>query len=421
MTVKDTAIARLFEKPEAIQWVRYFKGRMDDVSDVDISLAYDGTHCRGILHYVDSHTRFTLDGSLDITEFKLQERDGGKQASGYLSGAIQDGRLEADWTNLDNTLGSRLEATERLPGQVGSAHCSDNKWISRYITRWNNGRVDAVLIRANNGALHGYLWVEADAKTYPLEGDIFDDGNYALQALLPNGQVAAHLQGTLKDPASTECNWTGSGEKRVFKLAQKETLPVGCYEWADYVSSYDALYPRTRNPECNKWLDRQVTLWMGRCKADVAAKKPQATPAARNSLRASAWTDVVCWTETIFAGYLTFTDSWNPQAQGVAFNLNLGTGKEITYADLFNKSFNAEKWLAEYARKESPKLPKFASDPAFREWVTAEGFPLFALRRDGLELSTRFHPIYGQQHLLIPYQVIKPYMRKDNPVAEFVK
>ena len=66
-------------------------------------------------------------------------------------------------------------------------------------------------------------------------------------------------------------------------------------------------------------------------------------------------------------------------------------------------------------------MSKFAADPKFREWLNREGFPMFSIRRDGLELSTIFHPIYGQQYLTVPYATLKPYMRKDNPIADLVK
>ena len=97
------------------------------------------------------------------------------------------------------------------------------------------------------------------------------------------------------------------------------------------------------------------------------------------------------------------------------------TGKPITFVELFNKGFDAKTWLADYAKRESPKLPAFAGDPQYREWLDKEGFPLFTLRRDGLEISTLFHPSYGRQALLVPYGSLKPYMRKDNPVADLVK
>ena len=52
-----------------------------------------------------------------------------------------------------------------------------------------------VLVRSHNGALDGFLWIEADSKTYRLKGDINFDGNYEMEALLPNGKVAGLLQG----------------------------------------------------------------------------------------------------------------------------------------------------------------------------------------------------------------------------------
>ena len=86
-----------------------------------------------------------------------------------------------------------------------------------------------------------------------------------------------------------------------------------------------------------------------------------------------------------------------------------------------NKGFNAKSWLDAYARKEAPKLQAFAADAGYRAWLDKNGFPLYTLRRDGLELSTPFHPVYGRQRLLIPYAELKPYMKKENPVADLVR
>lgn len=93
----------------------------------------------------------------------------------------------------------------------------------------------------------------------------------------------------------------------------------------------------------------------------------------------------------------------------------------IGLTDLFNSTFNAKQWLDDYAKKEMPKLAAFSSDPKFREWLNQSGFPLFSIRREGLELSSLFHPQYGRQTPTVPYEQLKPYMKKDNPAAEFVK
>jgi hypothetical protein len=420
--VRDTAIAKLFEKQSDIQWVKTFKGRLDDASVVDISLGFDGMNCRGYMSYAKSRIRFRLEGYFDtLSGFQLEERDLSRGLTGFLTGTYTNRRLLADWSNADKTLGARIEAEEVSPGQSVTVNCSDNKWSGRYITRYNNARCDMVLVRSHNGALDGFLWIEADSKTYRLKGDIALDGNYEMEALLTNGKVAGIVQGNIKPGQNTDCNWIGSGEKRVFKFTLKEYFLSGCYEYADYATSYDALYPRTPCSGCNTWLDQQVTGWVNKCKTTLNDKKTPLSPANRSSQRASAWAEVACWTENIFSGYFSFSETWDPRIDGVSYNFDLRTGKPITFNELFNKGFDAKNWLAEYAHRESPKLPAFAADPQYREWINKEGFPLFTLRRDGLEISTLFHPSYGRQTLLIPYDSLKPYMRKDNPIADLVK
>ncbi len=418
---KDTTVAGLFEPGAKLQWVKFFRGRFDDVSEVVLSLGYDGSNCRGFLTYSKSQERFRLNGTLEGVVLLLEELDDKNQVSGRITGSLQGEQLVADWMNAPNTLGSRLEVQEVTTKKPINLHCGDNKWINRYVARWNNARVDMVLARVNNSVLNGYLWIETDNKTYALAGKISPDDHFEMQALLPNGKTAAHLQGSLKTPQAVECNWVGSGEKRAIKMTMRESFQVGCLEYADYSSSYDALYPRTRNEACNKTLDAHINEWVAQCKTTIAAQKKPAAPATRNTLRASSWYDVTCWTETLFCGYLTFSESWKSETEGHAFNFDLRTGKEITFDDLFNRNFNAKEWFAEYSRKESPKMSKFAADPKFREWLNREGFPMFSIRRDGLELSTIFHPIYGQQYLTVPYATLKPYMRKDNPIADLVK
>jgi hypothetical protein len=418
---KDTSILKLFDKSADIKWVKYFKGRLDDATVVNVTLGFDGRNCRGYLTYEQSRIRFNLSGLLDTAGFALEERDMARGLTGRLIGNFNNRRLEADWVNADNTIGRRLEAEEVGMGQTPTLNCSDNKWSSRYITRYNGARCDMVLVRTHNGALNGFLWVESDGRTYKLKGDIKYDGAYEMEVLGSSDRLAALLSGNLKAGQNMECNWVGSGERRTFKFILKDHFQLGCYEYADYATSYDVLYPSTPCAHCNSQLDEKVNQWVERCKTTFSEKKVALSPANRSSQRASSWPEIVCWTEQVLSGYVTFTDTWTDQAQGIAFNYDLRTNKEITLDDLFNKGFNAQKYLADWANREMPKLPSFASDPKYREWLTREGFPLFAFRREGLEISTLFHPQYGRQNLLVPYAGLKTYLKKDSPIGEFVK
>ena len=44
---KDTSILKLFDKSADIKWVKYFTGRLDDATVVNVTLGFDGRNCRG--------------------------------------------------------------------------------------------------------------------------------------------------------------------------------------------------------------------------------------------------------------------------------------------------------------------------------------------------------------------------------------
>lgn len=419
--VSDSSIQKLFSNGVAVKWIKRLKGRIDDVYLIDLVLGSDGRNCKGYLTYVKSKTRFSIQGPLDNGQLSLEERDLSGNVTGQIKGSFDGTKLNASWTNKSNTVGSKLDAEELQAGQAFSSNCSENKWAARYITRYNGGRADMVLIRMHNGALEGFLWIEADKTTYALKGELKENGLYDLEALLPNGKTGGLLEGSLANPAAIVCNWIGSGERRSFSFSQKDRLVFGCLDFADFRSGFDAVYPRTACIPCNNWLDQQVNNWMSACKSAVAAISEPLNAETRGKYRAGSWADIACWTETILSGYLTFTDTWNPEATGKAFNFNLKTGKEIIINDLFVKSFDPKPWFEAYWKREAPKLRQFAADPKYRAWIDQNGFPLIAIRREGLELSTLFHPVYGQQHLIVPYAELKANIKKDNPIVEFLK
>lgn len=415
---RDSNVLKLFDK-NTVKWQKTYKGRFDDAAVVEVSLGYDGKICRGFLVYPQSNTRIRLEGKMDTSGFKLEERNDNQRVSGYISGRIQGKSLTAEWNNSDNSLGGRIEA-EEVPLQA-PVNCSDNKWSSRYITRYNNARCDMVLVRAQGGILDGFMWIESDGETYRLKGEIKPDGTYELDALGEADRLVAIISGEFKAGQGTVCRWTGSGEKREFKFILKDHFQMGCYDYADYNASFDVLHPHTVCEPCNTWLDEQVRQWLEKCKSVFESQNLKQTPETRNVQRASAWPEITCWTDNLLSGYLTFSDTRSSETQGIAYNFDLKNGKLINPEDLFVKSFSYKNWFSDFANKEMPKLPSFAADPQFRSWLVEEGFPLMVIRREGFELSTLFHPFYGRQTLFIPYSSIRNSLRKDGPLGEFVK
>jgi hypothetical protein len=418
----DSLVRALFSKPEEIQWVRYYAGRFDDVYAIRAVLGFDGTNCKGFWIYPGSKTSIRLEGALVGPQLRLTEKDNSQQTTGFLNANLDGKRLSGEWINHNNTLGLRVELQETGESAPPPDNCGDNKWINRYTGMWKNSPVELVLVRLHSGILLGQIWATADSSTSEFKGNISDKGVYSLESTPTPGKPLHWLEGELKTPLQTRGAWTTSnGDMRVIEFTLKENLMMSCREYADFLSSYDMLFPVTTSSGCNRWLSEQSENWVKHCRSAIQSKRLSDLPANRNVLRASMWPEISCWTDGVFSGYLNYTDSWSGPAQGLAFNFDLKNNKVIALESLFVAGFDLKTWADEYMRKESPKIPRFAEDPKFREWLYAEGFPLFSIRREGIRLSTLFHPIYGQQHLLVPYSALKPYLVPESPVAEFVK
>ncbi|MFM8485056.1 MAG: hypothetical protein ACKOCH_01885, partial [Bacteroidota bacterium] len=70
---RDSNVLKLFDK-NTVKWQKTYKGRFDDAAVVEVSLGYDGKICRGFLVYPQSNTRILLEGKMDTSGFKLEER-----------------------------------------------------------------------------------------------------------------------------------------------------------------------------------------------------------------------------------------------------------------------------------------------------------------------------------------------------------
>jgi hypothetical protein len=417
----DSSILRLFPSNTSLKWVKKYAGRMDDVSDIDIVLGFDGKFCKGFLTYSESRTRLTLDGTLEGDKFSLFELDGHSDTSGYIKGNLLGKILLAEWNNYNNAIGSAIECEEITASKVGISHCGDNKWINKYNINYNGGNFEIILCRFNNGLLFGSSWIETGNMNYILKGEIKVDGDFFVNLFKTDGTEAGTFQGNMKNIQSLGLDWTTqAGKHQFFTFPLIETLSVGCYEYADYTNSYDVLFPKTRCFTCNTWMERKVAAWLNKCKGSFASNPQKENPSNRAAQRASGWADISLWNDDLLCGTLTFTESWADDANGISFNFDLNTGKEIKFEDLFIKKFDARTWLEVYEKKEIAKLPMIA-DKEFKNWIETEGFPLFLLQRDGMVLATPFHPVFGQQKINIPYSVLKPYLKKENPVAQYVR
>ena len=415
------ALVRKNMANDSLFWVKHYEGRLDDTYGSRIVLGASQNRISGYLHYYKSGLSLRLEGRMTGPVLRIKELNSGDKPTGYITATLRDGIIDGEWINHNNSLGSTVFMKELPPEEKKYQFCGEDKWMRRFSGTSKGNAVELVIVKLQADILLANIWDSGEGKAYDLKGTLDKTGFYALESELDADRTKHWLEGEFKDTEKTKASWTSSeGAIHLIEMELRESLTLGCIEQAKYLSSYDIVFPQTTCADCNSKFSSIVQHWEKRCIEGISNKRLTEIPANRNVLRASMWPEISCWTDRLLSGFLNYTDSWSAPSQGQAFNIDLETGEFIRLEDIFRKGFDYKAWLDEYMRKESPRNPQFANDPKFREWLYAKGYPLFTIRRDGLKMSTLFHPIYGQQHLLVSWDKLTGELKGDSPVKDFL-
>ncbi len=412
----EEEIRAQFESSGQITWFKYFKGRIDDFNDIVVVLAHDGSNCRGQLKYLRSKTTFQLIGKIKNQVFELKEIDNKLNTSGFLKGRIEGNVIHAEWTNFDNSIASKIWLEETKTLQDFPVHCGDNKWISLYMGKGSGIELELILHKEAGDHLSGIAYLQG--KSYDIRGDI-DNRNF-LNIYLKKyvEQNFARLEGDFKNQNFFRANLIeddGASRSLTFKL--KERLRVGCVEYADYVTSFDITYPKTRSAAFNNWIRHTINGWTQSCRNYSKKVSDSSKPELRASERAYGWCQLDMYSSDLISGFLSFSSTWENGKLGLAFNFDAKNELLITKADIFKSHFDQNQFLKPVIKILFKNHPLY-NDEGFRKWIEHEAaFPFFTIRKEGINFSTDFNILYGRQNVTIPFEELRPFLR-HNPLLK---
>lgn len=122
--------------------------------------------------------------------------------------------------------------------------------------------------------------------------------------------------------------------------------------------------------------------------------------------------------------YSTYYGGAHPGHQSVSFNFDLKRGVEVKLADLFAPKSNYLKLISGYAVKELKKLSttsdvEMGAGPKLENWKSWNVTPL------GLQFTLDPYQVgayaVGAHEVIVPYDVLKPAIKSDGPLAAFLQ
>jgi len=403
-------VKSMFKNYSKIQWIKHYKGRIDDLNDVSVTLGYDGEECKGRMIYLRSNAQFDLIGAIVDRQVFLQEMDTSKKISGSLEGTLSKNTIQGNWNNFNKSKGGKLHLTETDKESKFPSYCGDNKWIRKYYGVIEKDKVEILLQKESIDKVSGLIFYSKKNKTFTLKGDIDTQDNLVVKIKNQQGQIFKTYNGILhKDQLTIQEN--GGASKT---MTPSDGLTIGCIEYADYMTGYDITFPKTSNAVFNQSMNEETEAWVKACRTHTDKIKKQHTstpPQNRATERGYAWSEVEFFNKNVISGFMTFSNTWTPGQKLIAFNFDFEKNSSIYLEDIFEKKKDYKKFIKNYIKKEI-KSHKHYSNPDFKKWIKKNEFSYFTIRQEGICFSTKSNMLYGRQSVTIPYQQLKPFLKK---------
>ncbi len=413
----------LFDEDKELQWVKHFKGRLNDYNDVAIVLGYDGNLCKGIFKYLRSGDQFKMEGFFEKKNLFLKEIDHNGNISGYVKGVFKQTSFEGTWSNFDNSIGSPLEFKQVYPNQLLPSHCGDNKWMRRYTAIYKKQIIELSIQKLQGDVVSGTVYVKSNPRknrgefnTYKAKGNWTKEEGLTLRLIDDYGfnQGKLNVPNIKKEPLEA---FLTLGDRKPLQcvFSESDRLNTDCIEYGDYYSMYDVIYPKTSNLPFNTWIEKLVRREAAKFNdrsTKVSANLTEATPEKRATIRSNGWFEIGFFNDNILSGILLLESTVAQGQRAIPINFDLTNSKRITFEDIFRKEYEIDFFEEEVIRIEFQKHALFENQ-GFKKWIKTAKFPHMVLLRNGIHFSSNFNPIYGRQGITIPYDKLDTFLKKD--------
>jgi hypothetical protein len=289
----------------------------------------------------------------------------------------------------------------------------ENKGYRNYSTKWKDRDAQLIIARLQAGMLIGQIYVVGE-QVYELRGSVAADGKFVARVIeATSKQDIGSIKGTLnKDTKSSFTIEEGQKPKQYLHCNLEQVFLAKTIDASTQAGLIDAIYPITKSEALNTLLQNRTENWMS-----IAKNQAQ----AGQQSHATAWSYITWWEDNLIVMMMTYQTSADSTPQNYPILFNIKKKQEIKITDLFQERFDAETWFKAQVMKQKPGIANYQTDATYATWLDNQGFPVQYLRNDGIVLASPFHAIYGVAEILLPWSVLKPYLKSNGVLKGLVK
>ena len=395
--------------------VKTYAVRIDEMEGGVVVLKKEQETIKGVLYFPKEKKALQMRGSDAI----LYLRDKQGFDHGEIAYSIEDDQFTgAILSSLEQKTSTIKGAfTEDVP--VIPPACYVDKWLNYQQGTLGEETVHLYLERIGNGDIQGLMYLP-NYKIGAFVSGIIVDGVVDLMVTSNAGIKMGQITGRLKKDHFNALYTDQKGIRKKIKSTSIISDNLSCYSDITQNFRYSIIYPKLEVSSFDDTMDQRANDWIKTLEKEKTKNKSSRHNTLLNAPSAYSFVDLHCRDERYFSGYQIAYLPNNHTYTTHALNFDLRKKSFIQMDDLFISSPQI-KAMVRVAFQKKLATHTLKENPDFKKWIRTESFDNFVIQPDGILFSSNFHPVFGQQHVLFPYLLLKPYLKSKKIYKYFRK
>jgi len=254
-----------------------------------------------------------------------------------------------------------------------------------------NDHAQILLQKEESGNLEGLIHFENQKVSYDLVGQCEDsDCSYSSLSLLnEKGTTLGSFGLEINDGNHSVILSSSSKKNKISSLTVVKEYSILCRTFILNNIRISYTYPHLESAKFNNWVKNEMIDWVSKLNLSLDSNDRREWGDYR------AWVDIDFLNKKIISGTITKAIKGHPGHERVSFIFPLNNKSPI--------SFN--NWV------------KNDDD---NNWLLEQDFDHQSIRLEGLCLKTEYSSIYGEKRIVIPWELLMPYLRRNNIFSKYI-
>jgi len=380
---------QLFDNP--ISWVKQFEGKIDDVHQASVCLAFDGINCKGFMTYTSSGTEYLLVGTLQGEELVLLEKYN-QEPSGYINGHLKNNEITLVWKSIDesNSYSAKFEKKNN----------SLNKGVSEVLIfagKLDEQNVKLTLQKNGESGLGNLIY--NNQRTEKVYATFSTPSDMKIENLTSG--YSFRLVNTKENFFEASFILPGASMASHFGLKQSAKHNVKVQEYLSHTEKREIVLP-----SLDEVFDQELNGMIQDWQQDLSNRK-NSQAEGRFVDQSKIWFELETYNDEYISGIVYYNSSWNKTLASKTFTYHRRENKMISLAPFLKGSAKWEKAI-KVRMLAAKELNNSTVEDQYKKWINRAELMDPILCEGGLQFLTESNVVFGQASTFVPWNSLSP-------------